>query len=388
MRLAISLSLAALVGCSSSPSTSTSTDQDASANDSSVGKEGGFAPEGGGPLPDAAGGDSLVSSFAFMGCNRIKKADWDPVADPASANMGQLQQTFIDVAALGDVPKYFFFVGDMVLGLTDSTMLSGQLDAWAKVYAASPIASKLTLVPAPGNHEMLTKATKVETSNVGSDAVWVKWTAANGFDQKAGNGPVNGGANQDALQDDQSRISYSFDDGDTHYVVLNTDTWTTTPDSTTGSTQIGWVALKWLTADLQAAEANGKIARTYIFGHKPLVPPAGVTGADATINTALVPAMETLLDTSAKVKGYFCAHAHLWDDQKLSGKRGVHQIIAGNAGSPLETAWATPSYGFTVVRTYASGKVGVVGYRRPVPTPYYASTTIAATKTAELVIAP
>ncbi len=380
MRLVLSLSLFALVGCSSSPSTSTSTDLDATASES------GIAPDGGAP-PDA-GGDSLVSTFAFMGCNRIQKADWDPVADPASANMAQLQQTFIDVAALGDVPKYFFFVGDMVLGLKDSTTLSGQLDAWAKVYAASPIASKLTLVPAPGNHEMLTKANKVETPNAGSDAVWVKWTAANGFDKQAGNGPVNGGANQDALQDDQSRISYSFDDGDTHYVVLNTDTWTTTPDSSSGSTQIGWVALRWLISDLQTAEANGKIRRTYIFGHKPLVPPMGVTGADATINAALVPAMEALLDTSAKVKGYFCAHAHQWDDQKLPGKRGVHQVIAGNAGSALESGWTTPYYGFTVVRTYASGKVGVVSYQRPVPTPYNAAVTVAATKMDELVIAP
>ena len=97
-----------------------------------------------------------------------------------------------------------------------------------------------------------------------------------------------------------------------------------------------------------------------------------------------------LLDDTEKVKAYLCAHAHQWNDSKLPGKRGTHQIVAGNGGSKLDAAWtpAVPYFGFTEVRVYQSGKVGVVDHRRPVPAPYNAPTTQAAIATPELVISP
>lgn len=343
----------------------------------------------------SGGGDALAASFVYVGCNRIQKADWDPVANPSSSNTAQLTRTFADVTALPDKPTHFFFTGDLVLSLDPNTsVLAGQLDAWAQLFASDPsgIAAKVPLVPMVGNHEMLLKTkingTKVELSNPGADAVWTSWTAAHGFDSHAGNGPTQAAPNADALSDDQSRLTYSFDDGAVHYVVLNTDTLTTAPDPATGSTQIGWIAMSWLAADLAAAQAKAAVQHIAVFGHKPIVSPSGATGSDAIINPAFTGAIASLLDQTGKVRGYFCAHAHLWDAQKLPGQRGVYQVIAGNGGSQVETAWAQPTYGFTEVRFYQSGKVGVARHDRPVPAPYYQSPAAPAQGQPELVIVP
>jgi hypothetical protein len=340
-------------------------------------------------------GDALDTSFVFVGCNRLQKADWDPASNPSSANLPELSQTFADVVAMQDRPDRFFFTGDLVLGLvSDTTVLAGQLDGWAALHAADPsgIAAKVPLIPLVGNHEMLAKVkangSKVELSNPGADDVWTTWAAAHGYDAHAGNGPTPAGDDADALADDQSRLSYSFDAGDVHYVVLDTDTWTTTPDPATGDTQIGWMPLKWLTADLASAQANGAVKHVVLLGHKPVVSPTGDATSDGAVNPALTGALEALLDATPKVRGYFCAHAHLWDARKLPGQRGVYQIVAGNGGSQLEASWGAPTYGFTEVRIYASGKVGVVSWQRPVPATYDQGPTSAAVPEPELVISP
>ena len=401
------LSASLAIACSSSDSAPTQTDPTAdaspAADGSSLGDASTVSDSGGAdgarsdaPSADAGGSETLSTSFVYVGCNRISKGDWIAQQNPSSANVPQLKQTFADVAAMPDKPKHFFFAGDLVLGLVaDSTVLRAQLDGWAAVFKGDPVSSMVDLVPLVGNHEMLVKTTiggaKVELSNTGADGVWTQWTATNQFDAHAGNGPTNAAPNADALQDDESRLSYSFDAGDVHYVVLNTDTWTTAADTATGSTQIGWVALQWLTRDLRAAQGDARTKSIFVFGHKPLVAPPGVSGSDSIIAASLVQPMETLLDATPKVKGYLCAHAHQWDAQKLPGQRGVWQVIAGNGGSTLETLWAPTGgtfYGFTEVRVYSTGRVGVVSHQRPVPSPYYATTTAAATAAAEMTIAP
>jgi hypothetical protein len=342
-----------------------------------------------------AGGDALATSFVYVGCNRLGKGDWDQASNPSSANLAQLTRTFADVTALADRPEHFFFTGDLVLGLDpDVTVLAGQLDAWASVYTADPsgIATKVPVLPIVGNHEMLAKqkvnGTKIELSNPGADAIWTSFLAGHGFGQYAGNGPTAAGANADALKDDQSKLTYSFDDAGVHYVLLNTDTWTSTPDAATGSTQLGWIAMQWLTADLAAAQASSGVAHIVVLGHKPIVSPLGLTSSDEIINPTFTVALESLLDKTAKVRGYFSAHAHLWDAQKLPGSRGVYQIVAGNGGSALETSWATPFFGFTEVRFYESGKVGVIRHDRPVPVPYNQFPAAPATAQPEQIVTP
>ena len=337
---------------------------------------------------DADPGDPVVSSFVFVGCNRLQKADLDPTNNPSSANLAELEQTFADIAALPEMPKYFFFTGDLVTALVSgSTTMQAQLDGWAEVWAASPLAGKIDLVPIVGNHEMLFKNNKGdEVSNPAADAVWIAWLAANHFDTHAGNGPTNNGPNEDALQDDQRLLTYSFDDGGAHYIALDTDSWTTTPASALNSTKVGWVPVHWLAADLAAAQANPATTGIYILGHKPLVAPAGAD--DGSLNDGLVVPIEQLVDSTPKVKGWFDSHVHLWQATQLPGNRGVWQIIAGNGGSQLEASWTEPApyFGFTVVKTYASGKVGVVSYKRLAPLPYNAQNPLPAVASPEITI--
>ena len=331
-------------------------------------------------LPDGAVGDSVTTDFAFVGCNRLQKADWVQQQNPSSANTVQLKQTFADVAAT--TKGRFFMAGDLVLGLdANVNTLAGELAGWKTLYDADPNAKTLKLVPLPGNHEMLYKSGGVEANNAAADGTWSTWVTTTGF-AAGSNGPTPSGKNPDALNDDQSKLSYSFDEGDVHYVLLNTDTLSTSQGT------IGWIPLAWLTADLAAAQAKASVKSIFILGHKPILAPSGSTaGADA-IEPSLVSKLETLLDTTTKVKGYLCAHAHTWDARKLPGNRGVYQIVAGNGGSQPEGAWAKPYYGITEVRVYASGKVGVVDHRRPVPTPYNGSPASAAVAQPEMQISP
>ncbi|MEP7120312.1 MAG: metallophosphoesterase [Byssovorax sp.] len=341
------------------------------------------------------GGDGVVSTFVYVGCNRLSKGDWDPAGNPSSANLAELTRTFSDVTLLAPVPQHFFFTGDLVLGLDpDTTILAGQLDAWGALYAADPsgIAAKVPVTPLPGNHEMLVKqkvnGTKIELSNPPADPIWTTFLGGHGFGKHAGNGPTAAGANPDALADDQSQLTYSFDDAGVHYVLLNTDTWTTTPDAATGSTQLGWIAMKWLTADLAAAQASAAVKHIVVLGHKPIVAPSGLTTSDEIINGTFTGALENLLDTTDKVRGYFCAHAHLWDARKLPGNRGVTQVIAGNGGSSLETTFTLPYFGFTEVLFHESGKVGVIRHNRPVPVPYNQFPALPATPQPEQIVSP
>lgn len=331
------------------------------------------------------GVDGVTTTFAFVGCNRLQKADWSKSQNPSSANTVQLAQTFADVAAI--TKGRFFFAGDLVLGLDSNvSTLTSQLAGWKALYDADPNTKSFQLVPLPGNHEMLYKdGAGNEVNNAAADGAWTSWLTSSGLGAKAGNGPTSAGANPDLLTDDQSKLSYSFDEGDVHYVLLNTDTINTKPDPSTGSNVIGWVPLAWLTADLAAAQANTAIHSIFVIGHKPLVSPSGNAPADA-VEATLAPKIEALLDTTTKVKGYLCAHAHLWDARKLPGNRGVYQVVAGNGGSQPAGAWSNPYYGFTEVRIYGSGRVGVVDHRRPVPNPYNGSPAAAAVAQPEIQI--
>src|SRR5207244_3108790 len=140
-----------------------------------------------------------------------------------------------DIVNLSPVPPLLFLTGDLVLNeaTDEGQTLAGQLEAWASLYETHPsgIASRLTPVVLTGNHEAL-QSPEVTTAagsffpefpNRFFDPVWVNWLSTHGFDAMAGNGPGAGSPASDLLADDQSRLSFSFNRGDVHFVVLNTD---------------------------------------------------------------------------------------------------------------------------------------------------------------------
>ncbi len=308
---------------------------------------------------DAAPADapSETLRFAFVGCNRLQSKD-ATAANPSTANVAQLQRTFDEIAALDPKPSVFFLAGDLVLGLTDAPTLKAQLEAWKPLWEASSAkAAGIRLIALPGNHEAETKdASGTEVPYDGAEATWL---AAMAPYIAGSNGPTAGGA--DGLATDQSRLTYSFDIGATHFVVLDTD-----PMGTAGGT----VPVKWIHADLAAARAAGA-KHIFALGHKPAYPaPAAPTDGftDATTRDAFWSALE-----SVHAEAMLAAHNHLWfSTQPHTGS--TWQIVAGNGGSKLEkgVTGADAYYGFTVVDVAAT-TVTLTSYGRALPVAGYAA---------------
>ena len=338
-------------------------------------------------------GPRVEFSFIVLGCNRLQHSDWDKSTNPSSANVPQLRQTFADITRLNPIPPFVFFTGDLVLNLAqdDGETLRGQLNAWAQLYRGdtSGIAQQTTLVPLTGNHGLLqeiksdeSKGAKLEVLNPAAFPVWLAWLSSNGFDQFAGNGPTNAAPNLDLLSGDESRLTYSFDVGGVHFIVLNTDSLTT-------NLNIGWIAYNWIEEDIFKAQKNKDIKSIFVLGHKPIIAPKEAVEPGNAIINPLSFQLASLLNRSSKVKAYLCAHAHLWEARQLGDSNAAWQVIAGNGGSQLEKSWNPPGgpyYGFTLVRLYQNGKVGVVSYGRPVPDPYFADSAQPALAQPEIIL--
>ena len=90
-------------------------------------------------------------------------------------------------------------------------------------------------------HEDKDDEDKVEVPNPATDARWLKWLHDSGFDTfaKAANGPTNASPNPDQLANDQSEMTYSFNIGDVHFIVINTDTLNTNIDKDTNASTPG-----------------------------------------------------------------------------------------------------------------------------------------------------
>ncbi|GGB79660.1 hypothetical protein GCM10011352_01640 [Marinobacterium zhoushanense] len=354
--------------------------------------------------PVTAEARERVSSFVYVGCNRVGFGATDPA--PSTANVAQLQQTLADIAALPVKPDYFFFVGDMVLGMQadGGKTLTRELDAWKVLVNQNRFAdSGIELLPLVGNHEAdastkMGDGSYVEYPDAANLAAWVAWLDRHHL-AKAHNGP-NGATElkHDLLAEDNNQTqSYSFDDLSTgvHYLLLNTDSLSTVsnpalPDKTVAS----WVPLHWVEQDIAKAETNPQIDKIVVLAHKPLV--LDNPGPhDIVYNTTpykLADDLLTLFSNTPKFAGYFAAHAHEWRyTDKLGPNRNVTQILAGNGGSQLDAGWSPEGgayFGFTQVNLYDDNTVGIVSYARPAPTPYDSTDPQPAAKSSEEIFFP
>jgi len=346
-----------LLGCSSSPENANVGDaaSDSAATvdalgDANRGDSATDSPSSSDVPIDAAEAGAPAMRFAYVGCNRLSAKDADPTTNPSTANLEQLQRTFNEIAALDPKPSIFFMAGDLVLGLTDTPTLDAELAAWKPLWESSAAkAAGIRLVALPGNHESETKdATGTEVPYAGAEETWLAEMAP----YIAGsNGPTAGGA--DGLATDQSKLTYSFDVGTTHFVVLNTD-----PMGTTGGT----VPVKWIASDVGAAHAAGA-KHIFAIGHKPAWP-SPVTPTDGFTDSTVRDAFWSTLE-DAGAEAMLAAHNHLWfETQPHPGK--TWQVVAGNGGSKLEKGVTGGYYGFTVIDVM-DAKVTVTSYGRDVP---------------------
>ncbi len=302
----------------------------------------------------------VVLSFVIIGCNRVNGSDVSP-DNPSTANLAQLERSFAEIAALKPRPKIVFFTGDLIMGLnSDLGALRSQLESWVEAYLSTPLGddSRIRLVALPGNHESLIGAKGNQTSNPGAEDVWLSvmhpYIAGD-------NGPGVGGP--DNLASDQSQLTYSFNFSHTHFVIVNTDPF--------GA--VATVPVHWIADDLAAAHKKRRLKHIFVIGHKPAFPPA-FSSAEQSLNSnpdnrnAFWDAMN-----ANGVDAYLSAHCHVWDLSRPvspddSTARNVYQVVAGNAGTPLDPGWKTvepsPYFGYTVVQIDAHDHVTVTSYGR------------------------
>jgi hypothetical protein len=308
---------------------------------------------------DAAAANKIAYSFAFMGCNRVFKADKSP-DNPSTANLAQLERSFTDIAALKPRPKFVVFTGDLVLGLTpDLNELRHELESWVDVYRNSDLGRdpQIRLIALPGNHESLFGEKGSQVSNPGAEAVWLSvmqpFIAGN-------NGPPAGGP--DNLQTDQSQLTYSFNFRDSHFVLINTDPF--------GA--VATVPINWLHQDLTTAAEDPHLKRTFVMAHKQAFTPADATSEQALDSNPDLRNQfwDELINDG--VGYYFVAHAHLWDlttpVSPISLLQHTVQVIAGNGGSKIDALWAASGkpqfYGFTLMQVHKNGAVVLKSYGR------------------------
>ncbi|MEP6729263.1 MAG: metallophosphoesterase [bacterium] len=321
----------------------------------------------------ACGSDSTVPnidpngvaySFVVVGCNRV--AAPESLGVISTANVQELNRTFADIAAMNPKPNFLFFAGDMVFGYTnDSTALDRELKGWIALYQASPLpASGVELVAIPGNHETDNLA---KVAYGPGERTWLRDMGP--YIARGGNGPAAGGA--DGLASDQSKLTYSFDFKDAHFLTLDTD-------------PVGkdWhVPTAWITTDLAAAKSRG-VKHIFAIGHKPAYPYPTVPTDGLSNDIPARDAFWTAL-TNNQVEAMFSAHNHVYYRTQPTGKTWM--IIAGNGGTPIDatadqTIPSTGNYfGFTLVTVTNSGKATSRSYGRDVPAAGYATAPTAAT---------
>jgi hypothetical protein len=334
--------------------------------------------------------DPVVLAFSTVGDSRQDPVTFDPTTAPLSAqDKIWLQNTKAFSRILRSVQaeksKLLFFNGDMIMGYglagppasnSVNDVVKSDLMAFYRQYAfwrgmVAPIMENGTyIVPVAGNHEVqskpLGKKAQVENENA--------WRANMGdliidtarfkaiVGTEATNVNVQNNGAYDGLGTDQSQLSYSFDVGDSHFVVVNTDP--------VGKDNVAPAA--WLASDLGIAASRGA-KHYFVFGHKPAYtyyfgtnspPNPGVSGLDK------IPASRDAFWNVIEQYGatYFCGHEHEFNMMQPRGS--AWQVLVGSGGSPWDAqvgeVTLNPAtdraYAWATVRIHRSGKVDITGY--------------------------
>lgn len=185
-------------------------------------------------------------------------------------------------------PNFAFIMGDIVSSCDGGSKCEGKYNDWKSVMGS--LLSKTYEVV--GNHD--------RTGGSGADAVW----------QKEFNLPTNGPAGF-------SELTYSFDYGNSHFVVLNSEK----PKEHI----VNDVQRAWLERDLAA----NKKENTFVFFHEFAyqVSQNSKDGLDA--ETGERDALWNILKKH-NVKYVFNGHAHLFSEKKIGN---IYQIVEGDTDS-------------------------------------------------------
>ena len=264
------------------------------------------------------------------------------------------------------------------------------MQAWHKIRASGPIiidengveqtvtppadgsvfSSDVTLVAVPGDQEMCAQGLPNRLSGEVFVAQMATYIRGN-------NGPKPGdqrddgglGLPADNVQRDESQLSYTFragadgsirPDGENLFMVINTDTYVGE-----GAVNVGHIPLRWIREKLSAAQQDVGIKHIFVFGHRPILSIYGDQGISPQSQaqqfyrllnnpTATNSNELNISNPDTKVRGYFCAHAHLMSSLQPDPNGTVQQLVCGSGGSqpgPINVEGVEPSpwFGFGLV---------------------------------------
>ncbi|MDP2899111.1 MAG: metallophosphoesterase family protein [bacterium] len=290
--------------------------------------------------------------FSFAVFSDTRANDYTPISVEALNGVNADIVRRLAVGVLRNEARFAVIAGDLISGITsDSHRVTVQLRSWKK--AVGPIAPYIPFYTGIGNHDaeiydlrtLDGKETRVRKE--GKDA------AEEIFRREMTN-PTNGpDLPADSTDPPYSENVYSFDYGDSHFVMLNND-YKVIRSASQDDAEKGKIVgrqLEWFQRDLRSATERGQ-ENIFVFVHEPAFPNGGhladsmYHSGDKTY-TKLRDEFWRLL-CEHPVAAVFCGHEHSYSrtliDEKVDGsfRRPIWQVTTGGGGAPFHTLEASP----------------------------------------------
>lgn len=323
----------------------------------------------------AAESDAVVFRFATVGDSRAEPGDPRlPAQDAIWLQSSHVLARMIREIQ-GEHPQALVFNGDMIYGYSaDHAVLDREYAFWRGMMVQL-METGTYVLPVPGNHEVQLKSPDqhggiIKQAALSSEQAWranmgdlilnvPRWQEITHAEPRAWSMENTPPPGSDGITTDQRQLSYSFDIGDVHLVVINTD-----PVGFDSSAPVSWLA-----ADFAAAKTRG-MKHIFVFGHKmafTYTPEGNKPKQDGGFDVRL-PLRDAFWDLiEANQATFFCGHEHVYhanQPRKASGG-SAWQVIVGSGGSPLSIkpeASRSPAdrmYAWADVAVYRSGRVHV-----------------------------
>lgn len=239
----------------------------------------------------------------------------------AGNSNGGFQKAIKNISARD--PEIIFGIGDLVSSCDGKSECEAKLNAWKAAFGN--LAGRVYAMQ--GNHDRIGKEK--------ADEIW----------QKVFNFPTNGPAGF-------SELAYSFDKGNAHFVVLDSDK----PDENI----INSVQRTWLDQDL----LRNKKENVFVFFHELAYPTNSKIKESLDAKPKERDALWEILSRH-KVRAVFSGHEHIASRKKIGG---VYQFVFGNTDSfnhlepkPGTAEWSYVGQSFGMVKI-EGGKVTVEAY--------------------------
>ncbi|MDA3860230.1 MAG: metallophosphoesterase [Melioribacteraceae bacterium] len=263
---------------------------------------------------------TFAQSFKFVAMSDSRGSDNGVNTPVLSALTKHMLENNPDV-------KFVVFAGDMVNGhRNDPGRTKRELLHWKEVMA--PVYNHPNIVwpgiwPLVGNHEIRHREDEDNFRDVFQDVYM--------------NGPK-----------EQKGLSYSFDFGNSHFCIMNTDAWYYGDIEDTTDDRPDWHQIKyidWVENDLKSARERG-MKHIFTFSHEMPFPIGGhlhdgLPNLGRNFKGKMDSTRQYYLDRrdafwnlmqEYEADAHICGHEHTYGRQEVNG---VYQILNGSSGAPL-----------------------------------------------------